>query len=191
MTDIWAGVKWTAMELFLFHGSERFCYLMLTETTRCLISVLCAGSASLPPQSLASFLRVHFSPRRPQSIANPQLSCNKTSSLRVEKNAFISCQLVHNQTNFASSGLEPSTKYSCVGNLFVDDWMQRGDSGLPFDSQRRGSYFLHSVPGGENWLHSNLVFIGTLPSSKKHSKYAHICYLLCSHNSPLMSGKNK
>ena len=145
MTDIWAGVKWTAMELFLFHGSERFRYLMLTETTRCLISVLCAGSASLPPHSLANFLRVHFSPRRPQSIANPQLSCNKTSSIRAEKNAFISCQLVHNQTNFASSGLEPSTKYSCVGNLFVDDWMQRGDSGLPFDSQRRGSYFLQCL----------------------------------------------
>ena len=190
MTDIWAGVKWTAMEIFLFLGSERFHYLMLTETTRCLTSVLCTGSASLPPQSLASFLRVHFSPRHPQSMANPQLSCNKTSSIRVEKNAFISCQLVHYQTNFASSRLEPSTKYSCVGNLFVDDWMQRGDSGLPFDSQRRGSYFLQCLRQ-RTGLHSNVVFIGTLTSFKKHSKYTHICYLLCSHNSPLMSGKNK
>ena len=190
VTDIWAGVKGTAMELFLFLGSERFRYLMLTETTGRLTSVLCRGSASLPPQSTARFLPVHFAPRRPRSMANPQLSCKKTSSIRVEKNAFISCQLVHNQTNFASSGLEPSSKYSCVGNPFVDDWMQRGDSGLTFDSQKRGSYFLQCL-GPRTGLHSNLVFIGTRTSLKKHSKYAHICYLLCSHNSPLMSGKNK
>ena len=163
---------------------------MLTETTGRLTSVLCRGSASLPPQSTASFLPVHFAPRCPRSMANPQLSCKKTSSIRVEKNAFISCQLVHNQTNFASSGLEPSSKYSCVGNPFVDDWMQRGDSGLTFDSQKRGSYFLQCL-GPRTGLHSNLVFIGTRTSLKKHSKYAHICYLLCSHNSPLMSGKNK
>lgn len=31
MTGIRAGVKWTAVELFLFLGLEMFNYLMLTE----------------------------------------------------------------------------------------------------------------------------------------------------------------
>ena len=153
-------------------------------------SVLCRVSASLPPQSRASFLQVHFSPRRLQSTASPQLSSIKASSITAEKNAFISWQLVHNQTNFASSGLEPGTKYSCVGNPFVAGWMQRGDSGLPFDAQRRDFYSLQCL-GQRTGLHSNFVFIGILISFKKHSKYAQMFYLLCSHNSSLMSGKNK
>ena len=127
-----------AMELLLFLGLATFNYLMLTKRTGCLTAVLCTESASLPPQSLASFPGVHLSPGRLQSTASPQLSRIKTASITAEKNAFISWQLVHNQTNFASSRLEPRTKYSYLGNPFVDSLMQRGASGLPFDTQRRG-----------------------------------------------------
>lgn len=132
-------------------------------------SVLCRVSASLPPQSRASFLQVHFSPRRLQSMASPQLSSIKSSSITAEKSAFISWQLVHNQTKFASSGLEPGTKYSCVGNPFVAGWMQRGDSGLPFDAQRRDFHSLQCL-GQRTGLHSKFVFIDILISFKKHSK---------------------
>lgn len=89
---------------------EMFHYLMLTKRTGCLSSVLYTEPASLPPQTPASFLRVHFSPGHLQRTASPQLPRIKTSSIVAEKNAFILWQLVHNQTNFASNRLELCTK---------------------------------------------------------------------------------
>lgn len=142
---------------------------------------------SSPHQSPASFQQVHFSPSCLQSTASPQLSCVNTSSITAAKNAFISWRLVHNQTNFAPSRLEPSTKYSHLGNPFVDDWMQRGDSG--FLLTHRGEVFTpFGAWGRELGLHSNLVFIGILISFQKLKVRSDI---LCSHNSPLISGKNK
>jgi len=65
-----------------------FNYLMLTKRTGCLTWVLLGELASPPPQSLASFLGVHFSPGCLQSTTSLQLSAS-TASLTAEKNAFI------------------------------------------------------------------------------------------------------